>query len=68
MKNEFIWNEHKTGLINIAHITTMSISAPCLEQKDYLVVCSIAGQGSQILLRGTLEECNAFLTDFHYYH
>lgn len=69
MKNEFIWNCDKDCLVNVAHIVKMSISSPILEQKDWRVVACLAhAQGTVILHRGDEKSCEAFLSDFHYFH
>ena len=69
MKAEFIWNYEKTSVVNVSHIVKMSITAPVLEQKDWRVVASLPyGQGTVVLHRGDEESCNAFLSDFYYFH
>lgn len=65
MKHQFIWNISKKTLINVQHITAIGISSPQYEQKDYRVVCSVASSGSQVLFKGSEEECENFLTDFY---
>ena len=68
-KNEFIWNDSNTTLVNTAHIVTMGISVPMYEQKDYRVYATLSfGNGSVCLHRGTEESCKAYMGDFYYFH
>lgn len=64
----FIYDESKTTLINLAHIVTIQIVAPELAQKDYKVFCTTAGYGSYVLHSGNRDDCEVFLSDFHYFH
>lgn len=65
---EFIYDESRTTLINLAHIATIQLVKPELAQKDYKVFCTTAGFGSYVLCSGNLAKCEAFLSDFHYKH
>lgn len=61
----FIRNYYNNTLVNVAHIVTVYISSPYLEQRDYRVYANLAfGYGNAILHRGTEESCAEYLANF----
>ena len=67
MKNEFVWNERMTSLINIAYIRKIILTEPCLEQKNWTVVAELT-HGTQVLCMGTVDDCVDYMDEFYKYH
>ena len=63
MIDKWVFNADQNALINTDHIRLMRIEPPTLKQKDYIVVAELT-YGTEIMCRGTGEECVNYLTEF----
>ena len=61
--NKWKWNADQTALVNTDYIIRLTIEPPMLAQRDFIVV-AILRLGSEIMYRGTGQECVDYLNEF----